>query len=83
MIVYFWSNLDIIVTSTGEYYVCRNCRSNGLEFRETDSESNYWFEFNGKTILVMCVHAKDLKEATECAAGVVFHSLGKILAERM
>ena len=55
----------------------------GLEFCETDSESNYWFDFNGKTILVMCVHAKDLKEATELAAGVVFQSLGKILAERM
>ena len=55
----------------------------GLEFRETDSESNYWFDFNGIAILVMCSQANDLKEATEHAAGVVFQSLGKILAERM
>lgn len=55
----------------------------GLEFCETDSESNYWFEFNGKTILVMYWQANGLKEATEHAAGVVFQSLGKILAERM
>ncbi len=55
----------------------------GLEFRETDSESNYCFEFNGKTILVMYWQANGLKEATEHAAGVVFQSLGKILAERM
>ena len=55
----------------------------GLEFRETDSEGNYWFEFNGKTILVMSWQHSDLKEATEHAAGVVFQSLGKILAERM
>ena len=55
----------------------------GLEFRETDSESNYWFEFNAKTILVMYLQANSLKEATEYAAGVVFQSLGKILAERM
>lgn len=55
----------------------------GLEFRETDSESNYWFEFNGKTILVMYSQANGLKEATEYAASVVFQSLGKILAERM
>lgn len=55
----------------------------GLEFRETDSESNYWFDFNGIAILVMCLQVNDLKEATEHAAGVVFQSLGKILAERM
>ena len=55
----------------------------GLKFRETDYESNYWFEFNGKTILVMYWRANGLKEATEHAAGVVFQSLGKILAERM
>lgn len=55
----------------------------GLEFCETDSESNYWFEFNGKKILVMYWQANGLKEATEHAAGVVFQSLGKILAERM
>ena len=55
----------------------------GMKFRETDSESNYWFEFNGKTILVKCLQVNDLKEATEHAAGVVFQSLGKILAERM
>jgi hypothetical protein len=55
----------------------------GMKFRETDSESNYWFEFNGKTILVKCLQVNDLKEATEHSAGVVFQSLGKILAERM
>ena len=55
----------------------------GLKFRETDSESNYWFEFNGKTIIVLCWQANGLKEATECAARDVFQLLGKILAERM
>ena len=55
----------------------------GLEFRETDSEGNYWFEFNSIAILVMCSQVNNLKEATEHAAGVVFQSLGKILAERM
>lgn len=55
----------------------------GLEFRAIDSESNYWFEFNGIAILVMCSQVNNLKEATEHAAGVVFQSLGKILAERM
>ena len=55
----------------------------GLEFRETDSESNNWVVFNGKTILVVYWQANSLKEATEHAAGVVFQSLGKILAERM
>ena len=39
----------------------------GLKFRETDYESNYWFEFNGKTILVMYWQVNGLKEATEHA----------------
>ena len=30
----------------------------GLEFRETDSESNYWFDFNGIAILVMSLLKK-------------------------
>ena len=39
----------------------------GLEFRETDSESNYWFDFNGIAILVMCSRAIDLKECAKIA----------------
>ena len=55
----------------------------GLKFRKTDSENNYWFDFNGQTILVMFCSADTLEEAEEYAARVVLQSLGKILSELM